>query len=126
MTDCDIPYLLIGFKESTVSAISTQTTKIYPNEPSSHILKDQLVQFILQRQYHLSGVFKQDVSNYCKETPVDIIQQVINNEENDDIFLLVYRKFMTPNDLLQQLVKQFGEYDSSLTSEQERYMVYCI
>ncbi|KAG1174320.1 hypothetical protein G6F70_000897 [Rhizopus microsporus] len=100
-------------------AISTQTTKLYPNGQSSHILKDQLFRFILQRQYHLSGVFKQDVSNHCKETPVDIIQQVINDKENDDIFLLVYRKFMTPNDLLQQLVKQFGEYDSPLTSEQE-------
>ncbi|RCH93931.1 hypothetical protein CU097_005316 [Rhizopus azygosporus] len=122
ITDCDIPYLFIGFKESTMFAISTQTTKLYPNGQSSHILKDQLFRFILQRQYHLSGVFKQDVSNHCKETPVDIIQQVINDKENDDIFLLVYRKFMTPNDLLQQLVKQFGEYDSPLTSEQERIL----
>jgi|JXWR01.1.fsa_nt_gb hypothetical protein len=75
--------------------------------------------------------------NCNKESPLDIIHQIINNEQEDEdndensvpIFLMLYRKFMAPNQLLNQLIYQFEHQDMSQpeavhTRRQKRYTLF--
>ncbi|CAO3700960.1 unnamed protein product [Rhizopus stolonifer] len=113
-----VPCLLVGFQNNTISTFSISTHTFFHNtssEDCSHLLKNQLFHLVSNGTLFKDNHFKQDfihsqVKTSNEELPFDIIHQMINDKEDDTsiiLFLLLYRRFMTPIQLLQQLINHF-------------------
>ncbi|KAG1146166.1 hypothetical protein G6F37_003093 [Rhizopus arrhizus] len=113
--------LFIGFKDASISTITLNTHALLNEESTSALLKNQLALLISYSDPLKKRRKSTTLMNCNKESPLDIIHQIINNEQEDEdndensvpIFLMLYRKFMAPNQLLNQLIYQFEHQDMS-------------
>ncbi|KAI9281645.1 ras guanine nucleotide exchange factor domain-containing protein [Sporodiniella umbellata] len=122
-----VPCLLVGFQNQTITTLSLDNHTFF--HADTHRSERKAIYLLNHQLYHVlsTGTFfkyqrysptpHQPVQK-SSDTPFDIVHQIIYCEQDPKsmtIFLMLYRKFMTPIQLLQQLINHFQQSPSHQT-----------
>ncbi|KAG1442353.1 hypothetical protein G6F56_011096 [Rhizopus delemar] len=116
---CQIPCLFIGFQDAQISIITVKTHTLFyidTKEDYSTLLKTQLLQCISTYSQSTRKSSSSTDGLTFEESPEDIVRQMIHETQDEtclSIFLMLYRKFMSPIQFLQLLIEEFEQEDRS-------------